>query len=1152
MARLSIDIGVNLGEATGQLGKLNSALISLNQNANQLVSTLKQIGKINIKPTVGMSTGSVATPQATPKQVPNVFEQYIQGASSASNITDLLEAKLEQLVDRSNELKQTLAGGIGFMTPSSSLEELKQVENQIKNVQGLLKSQSFNIVAPKNVPDIFKDFRSGASGAATAIDFLRQREQELINQSNALKSSLSTSVSAGGFQQTVRDIKQVEDELKKVKNLLAVQPPDVFADYRSGAIQASTALEFLEKKQAELLFTSSKLKDELGKAVGADQYQKLQNELNKTEKEINDVTKAINAQKGPIGGAVGAYGNLTKATNLANLSVVNIGRVFQDLPFGILGIANNLNPLVEGLKQLKDEAKEAGTSVGKQLLTSLSGFGGVTLAISAASAALSFLSVGLTYWSKNTKEAKENTDEFKEANKRLKEEEEQLKRQIDATNESISARSKITNYLKEITLTAAEAAGKSKEELRKLEDVLFKGEQNLRTTADAFGNIQIVPSGLIAQAAQDREDAARQYVNAFSKIMMGLGATYDEIRTFERNYYNDAVSGFAKYSKNLNASQRQQIDILRKNYSDRQKAFEDINQKYNQIVANRALEDKKESDNLRKKAERAKTVEDIYKEINDDLVKIQSRRDLDPLEKTTESVKRLKQGLNDVLDLDIKQLDTSQFKELENRLKGLQSIEVRLEVEKIKTDLDNSLKRLDEKGRILKINVSKDKINDAEKALNELYERYDREDISVIDKEKILSDIIILQGRLSQLNLDAILSTGIDAFKGLDKEIEKLKAKSILLKVSTNKEQLDETKRTIDSLLNARIELFSNGDITRGLILIPLLQKLQAEFTKVQAAVNKDKLGELFRNYRLDINKITEESKLSEAFANLLDTTPVDIKINDLKEKISRGLSTLKASLAVTKGKENIFSLFIRNQLKGFDKELREAIEAKGIQDAFQSLAENIQNTFIDQFANVFSALGEIAGGEDAGEAFAGVLAGLTEGLGRALLQFAKDSAKVKAVIDKIKELLPTTAGWGAIAAAAALGGLLIAASKLTMKGFAEGGFVSGPGSDRSDSIPARLSNGEFVVKARSVRKYGRGFMEMLNNGNIPVSNYKKNFTNLRFADGGIVSRAMAGNAMMPDLGLNNANGFIAETKISGQDLRLVLKRADSRYSNVT
>ena len=38
----------------------------------------------------------------------------------------------------------------------------------------------------------------------------------------------------------------------------------------------------------------------------------------------------------------------------------------------------------------------------------------------------------------------------------------------------------------------------------------------------------------------------------------------------------------------------------------------------------------------------------------------------------------------------------------------------------------------------------------------------------------------------------------------------------------------------------------------------------------------------------------------------------------------------------------------------------------------------------------------------------------------------------------------------------------------------AEGGFVSGPGTEMSDSIPARLSDGEFVIRASAVRGIGK------------------------------------------------------------------------------
>jgi hypothetical protein len=50
----------------------------------------------------------------------------------------------------------------------------------------------------------------------------------------------------------------------------------------------------------------------------------------------------------------------------------------------------------------------------------------------------------------------------------------------------------------------------------------------------------------------------------------------------------------------------------------------------------------------------------------------------------------------------------------------------------------------------------------------------------------------------------------------------------------------------------------------------------------------------------------------------------------------------------------------------------------------------------------------------------------------------------------------------------------------------ASGGFVSGDGDSTSDSIPGNLSNGEFVMRASSVSKYGRGFFENLNSGVVP------------------------------------------------------------------
>lgn len=46
----------------------------------------------------------------------------------------------------------------------------------------------------------------------------------------------------------------------------------------------------------------------------------------------------------------------------------------------------------------------------------------------------------------------------------------------------------------------------------------------------------------------------------------------------------------------------------------------------------------------------------------------------------------------------------------------------------------------------------------------------------------------------------------------------------------------------------------------------------------------------------------------------------------------------------------------------------------------------------------------------------------------------------------------------------------------------ATGGLITGPGGSTSDSIPAKLSNGEFVMSAAAVQAYGVDFMNSLNN----------------------------------------------------------------------
>ncbi|MBP2653356.1 MAG: putative tail length tape measure protein [Firmicutes bacterium] len=87
------------------------------------------------------------------------------------------------------------------------------------------------------------------------------------------------------------------------------------------------------------------------------------------------------------------------------------------------------------------------------------------------------------------------------------------------------------------------------------------------------------------------------------------------------------------------------------------------------------------------------------------------------------------------------------------------------------------------------------------------------------------------------------------------------------------------------------------------------------------------------------------------------------------------------------------------------------------------------------------------------------------------------------------------TMGANSESAIAGMTAAVAAATALAVPKMATGGSVSGDGTSTSDSILSWLSNGEYVIKAAAVDKFGVGFFNALNNGQMP-----------KLASGGIVA----------------------------------------------
>lgn len=106
-------------------------------------------------------------------------------------------------------------------------------------------------------------------------------------------------------------------------------------------------------------------------------------------KTINDVGKAM---KG-----------LDKSVVNATPALINFGRVIQDAPFGLIGIANNIDPLISSFQALKTQSGSAGAAF-KALAGSLIGPAGIGIAISAVTSALIAFGPKLFGASKEAKE----------------------------------------------------------------------------------------------------------------------------------------------------------------------------------------------------------------------------------------------------------------------------------------------------------------------------------------------------------------------------------------------------------------------------------------------------------------------------------------------------------------------------------------------------------------------------------------------------------------------------------------------------------------------------------------------------------------------------------------------------------------------------
>ena len=112
----------------------------------------------------------------------------------------------------------------------------------------------------------------------------------------------------------------------------------------------------------------------------------------------------------------------------------------------------------------------------------------------------------------------------------------------------------------------------------------------------------------------------------------------------------------------------------------------------------------------------------------------------------------------------------------------------------------------------------------------------------------------------------------------------------------------------------------------------------------------------------------------------------------------------------------------------------------------------------------------------------------------------------------------------------------------MLIRGYFAGGYVEGEGTATSDSIPAMLSRGEYVVKASSVSAYGLDFMNALNQQKVGFQPASQSMNSMSSSNSSVVylspeDRALLRAAVDRPINLYTDNGKIASSANAGNVL---------------
>ena len=345
-------------------------------------------------------------------------------------------------------------------------------------------------------------------------------------------------------------------------------------------------------------------------------------------------------------------------------------------------------------------------------------------------------------------------------------------------------------------------------------------------------------------------------------------------------------------------------------------------------------------------------------------------------------------------------------------------------------------------------------------------------------------------------------------------ENDRLRAKAEVAKLEAELTVLN-SKRADVEVANARKAIQAERD-------------LRSELTKVReelldltgAATGDDRRAALERQYQPLLDKLRAEGDTAgvAAVGQLIDVKAASADLTAYETQFNAALTRMRAteeSINIQRQSGLLTEAQARQQILALHQDTGQALEsllpllektAAAIGPEAVARVQGWKNEIASTKLVVDEVATKIDGSIQDGltEAFTGIIDGSKSAaqafgdFGRSVLATIQKILAQKLAESLFGNLFKSSSGTGS-----GLGSMISG----LFKGFAAGGFVSGPGTSTSDSIPARLSTGEFVVNARAVSRVGVAFLDALNG----ISSGPRMRTGrLAFAEGGFIAGALA------------------------------------------